>query len=54
MRVRKHGLDLPLLLPEVLGNQLGQEIRIEINAVEADFTPRKDHQFIGGSCGYKL
>jgi hypothetical protein len=40
--------------PEVPRNQLRQKIFIKINAVEADFTPREDQQFILGSCGYKL
>ena len=48
------GLGLPLLLPEVPGNQLRQEILIEINAVEADFSPWQDQQFIGGGCNYKI
>ena len=51
IRIRKHGLGLPLLPPEVPGHQLRQEILIEINAVEADFPPGKDQQFIGGGCG---
>ena len=54
IRIRKHGLGLPLLPPEVPGNQLRQEILIKINAVEADFPPRKDQKFICGGCGYKL
>ena len=54
IRIRKHGLGLPLLPPEVPGNQLRQKILIEINAVKADFPPWKDQQIILGSCGYKL
>jgi hypothetical protein len=53
-RIRKHGLGLPLLPPEVPDNQLRQKVLIEIDAVKADFPPGKDQQFIGGGCGYKL
>ena len=45
---------MPLLPPEVPCHQFGQKILIEINAVEADFPPGKDQQFIVGGCGYKL
>lgn len=52
--ILKYGLDLPLLPPEVLCNQLLQKVLIEINAVEVDFPPRKYQQFILGGCYYKL
>jgi hypothetical protein len=46
IRIRKHGLGQPLLPPEVPRNQLRQKILVKINAVEADFPPGKDQQFI--------
>jgi hypothetical protein len=48
IRIRKHGLNLPLLPPEVPGNQLRQKVLIEINAVKADFPLGKNRQFIMG------
>lgn len=51
--IRKYGLSLPLLAPEVPRNQLRQKIFIKVNAVEADFSSWKDQQFILGGCGYK-
>ena len=37
IRIRKHGLSLPLLPPEVPSNQLRQEILVKVNAVQANF-----------------
>jgi hypothetical protein len=54
IRIRKPGLGLPLLPPEVPCHQLRQKILVKINALEADLPPGKDQQFILDGCGNKL